>query len=226
MFQIVSTMRDHTWQNYTRHYLPTVIQLTSYPIEYQIYLFYSFFDTVPYSTTITDDNITTSFAFPNSLKLNYTECFYNVTWAYVNMTNSALNFTRNTTELFLSSTYNFTLIALNTTINWTHSIYNLTCAVVNATASFVNGSLVNETIIHHGHLPSSIYFTAMNFSVNFTEHVFKYTVTLVNKTVHELINTTLSPVVTIQKTVKTLLNAKPEDIVEILQPESKFSSSR
>lgn len=122
---------------------------------------------------------------------------------------------------FPSSTYNLTITTVNITMNWTQRVYNLTFSVVNTTASFVNGSLVNETICHYAHIPTYIYFNAMNFTCNITEHVFNYTVCMVNQTVFEYFNKTLSPVLTTLRNLKALSELKAEDIVELLQPQSK-----
>jgi len=153
--------------------------------------------------------------------MNTTKCFYQFTQGYMNMTGSTLNVTRNMTELFLNSTYNLTMTAVNITANLTRAIYNLTFVVVNTTASFVNGSLVNETIHHNAHLPKYLYFSMMNFTMNITDHTLNYSMCMLNQTVREYLNRTLSPVFTTWKTLKALSELKSEDIVEMLQPKSK-----
>lgn len=110
-------------------------------------------------------------------------------------------------------------------MNWTLSIYNWTLTVVNTTASFVNGSLVNETICHYAHLPEFIYFNMMNFSCNITDHILNYTMCWVNQTIREYVNRTISPVLSTLRTLKAISELKPEDMVELLQPQSRSQSN-
>ena len=221
MFQVISVMRNNSWQNYTRYYFPRLVQTVAEPIETGIYAMTWCLSTYPANTTVTEQMMNSSFAYPPVLRRNYTKDFYQLTHGYMNMTRCTLNVTRNMTELFLNSTYNLTMTAVNITANLTRAIYNLTFVVVNTTASFVNGSLVNETIHHNAHLPTYFYFNMMNFTMNITDHTLNYTMCMLNQTVHEYLNRTLSPVFTTWKTLKALSELKSEDIVEMLQPESK-----
>ena len=125
-------------------------------------------------------------------------------------------------SVFLNSTFNLTCSTVNITVNLTQTIYNLTLAVVNTTASFVNGSLVNETICHYAHLPKYVYFNVMNLTCNITDHVMNYTMCMVNQTVLEYFNMTVSPVLTALRNLKALSELKAEDIVKLLQPQSKL----
>ena len=109
-------------------------------------------------------------------------------------------------------------------MNWTLSIYNWTLTVVNTTASFVNGSLVNETMCHYAHLPEFIYFNMMNFSCNITDDILNYTMCWVNQTIREYVNRTISPVLSTLRTLKAISELKPEDMVELLQPQSRSQS--
>ena len=221
MFEVVSIMRNHTWQNYTRYYLPKLVTITSYPIESNIVMMYWFFRNFSHNTTVTNETVDTYFAYPTYMKLNYTAFFYNISTSYMNLTRSALNVTRNITELILNGTYNLTSAAFNVTVNWTRVTYNFTCTVVNSTVSLVNGSLVNETVNHHVYAPGGyFYFTARNFSMNLTDKVLNYTMCLVNETVREALNKTISPFVTIYNTVKSVGCFCPK--VQQVQPESKF----
>ena len=123
--------------------------------------------------------------------------------------------------IFINSTYNLTIATVNITMNWTQAVYNLTCSVVNTTASFVNGSLVNETMCQYAHLPKYMYFNVMNFTCNITEHIWNYTMCMLNQTIREYFNKTVSPMLTTFKKLEMLSEMKAEDIVEWLQPQSK-----
>lgn len=221
MFQVISVMRNNSWQNYTRYYFPRLVRTVAEPIENTVYFMTWYLSTYQCNVTVTEQMMNSSFDYAPALRMNTTECFYQVTHGYMNMTGSTLNVTRNVTELFLNSTYNLTMTAVNIATNLTRAIYNLTFVIVNTTASFVNGSLVNETIHHNAHFPKYVYFNMMNFTMNFTDHALNYTMCMLNQTVHEYLNRTLSPVFTTWKTLKALSELKPEDIVEMLQPESK-----
>lgn len=221
MLEVVSVMRNHSWQNYTRFYFPRVVRYVAEPIETNVYAMTWFLSNYPSNTTVTEKMMNSSFAYPRELQMNFTELFHQFTNSYTNLTASTLNATRNITELFLNSTYNLTMTAVNITANWTRAVYNLTYTVVNTTASFVNGSLVNETICHNAHLPKYFYFSVMNFTMNITDHTFNYTMCMLNQTIREYLNRTLSPVLTTWRTLKALSELKPEDVVEMLQPQSK-----
>ena len=110
---------------------------------------------------------------------------------------------------------------MNITTNWTLAVYNLTFSVVNTTASFVNGSLVNETMCHYAHLPKYTYFNVMNYTCNITEQVWNYTMCMLNQTVREYFNKTVSPMLTTLGKLEMVSELKAEDIVEWLQPQSK-----
>lgn len=221
MLQVISVMRNHSWQNYTRFYFPRVVRYIAEPIETNIFVMTWFYSNYPSNTTVTEKMMNSSFACALELRMNFTEVFHLLSMSYINLTASSLNVTRNVTELFLNSTYNLTMSGVNITVNWTQTIYNFTFVLVNTTASFVNGSLVNETICHYAHLPKDVYFSVMNFTMNITDHTFNYTMCMLNHTIREYFNRTLSPVLTTWRTMKMLSELKPEDIVEMLQPESK-----
>lgn len=221
MLEVITLMRNHSWQNYTRHYFPRVVRYIAEPIEMNIYVMTWFLANFPSNTTVSQQLMNSTLTYPMYLRLNYTQCFHEWAESYVNMTACTLNATRNATEFFLNSTYNLTMTTVNITTNWTRAIYNLTFTVVNTTASFVHGSLVNETIHHQAHLPKYFYFNLMNFTMNITDHAFNYTMCMLNQTIREYVNRTLSPVLTTWRTLKVLSELRPEDIVEMLQPESK-----
>lgn len=46
----------------------------------------------------------------------------------------------------------------------------------------------------------------------------------VNQTIREYVNRTISPVLNTLRTLKTLSELKPEDMVELLQPQSRSQS--
>ena len=102
MFEIVSIMRNHSWQNYTRHYFPLLVNYTTRPITMNIYLMAWFLRNFPSNTTVTNETMISTLTYPLFLRLNYTQFFLNVTNAYMNLTAKTLNFTRNMTELFLN----------------------------------------------------------------------------------------------------------------------------
>lgn len=219
MLEVITVMRNHSWQSYTRYYFPRVVRYTAEPIESDIYVTAWFLRHFPSNTTLNQKQMNSSFTYP--MRINYTQFLHLWAEGYINMTACSLNATRNATEFILNGTYNFTVLAVNITTNWTQTFYNFTFTLVNSTASFVNGSLVNETIFHNAHLPKYFYFNLMNFTMNITDHAFNYSMCMLDQTLREYVNKTLSPVITTWRTLKALNELKPEDIVEMLQPKSK-----
>ncbi|XP_068740726.1 uncharacterized protein [Montipora capricornis] len=219
MFQLISIMRNHSWQNSTRYVFPKMVKYTVVPIESYIYMMSWLFSEIKYNSTVTDTTLQTTIISPVSIGVNYTQVFYDIAIGYMNLTAKSLNFTRNVTQFLLNSTYNLKVESYNASKNWTQAMYNLTFSLVNATFGFVNGSLVNETICHYAHLPDYIYFKALNMC-NSTEQSCKDGACMVQQGVLKFLNKSMSPMFAVVMKLKSLSTLKAVDVVEWLQPQN------
>lgn len=102
MFQVISVMRNHSWQNYTRYYFPKLVNYTLTPLENQIYVMTWFLTNFPSNTTVTEDQMSSTFACPMFMRMNYTQWFVNLTGNYTTKMATTLNVTQTLTELLLN----------------------------------------------------------------------------------------------------------------------------
>ena len=102
MFQTVNVMRNHSWQNYTRHYFPVLVNYTAVPVQNYVYMMTWFLSNFQCNTTVSNETMNSTASFPMYFRMNYTQWFHNFTNCYMNMTAKTLNSTRNITELFLN----------------------------------------------------------------------------------------------------------------------------
>lgn len=220
MFKMASSMQNHPWWNYSRLYLPRLINITSNMTAKVVYAVNTTLNKLEYTVNITVLNNTMNCTAMMPEKLNFTTLFNNISYFYKNWTCPALNITRNVAERFLNATRDWTTAALNSTWNMTGTVFDL--KILNTTISFVNGSLVNETLSEYMRLSDYFYFTALNFSMNITRHVLNCTSNSVNKAVTQIVKKTTSPFLTASSNLKRLLEFEAEEVVELLVPRSKY----
>ena len=108
MFKLITFLRNHTWESYTRYYLPRLVNATAgitAKLVYNSQMYYTMMGKRASNATVLNGTYQIVYLCPLQYRMNHTQIFYDNWYSYNNVTAPVLNVTRKWTRFFLSATW-------------------------------------------------------------------------------------------------------------------------